>query len=64
MTKPTNDEYTAHEALDRTCMVMQIVEQHLLEHPHIQADPMLTETVEHVCTSLMHVYQAIGKDHL
>lgn len=64
MTKPTNDEYTAHEALDRTWVIMQLVEQHLLEHPHIQADTMLTETVEHVCTSLMHIYQAIGDKHL
>lgn len=62
MTK--SDDYDRHEALDRTWMIMQMVEQHLLEHPYIQADLMLTENIEHVCTTLMHVYQTIGKEHL
>lgn len=58
------DSYSAHEALDRVHMIMEIVDQHLLEHPYIKADTMLTENIEHVCTTLMHVYQTIGKDHL
>lgn len=62
MTK--SDDYDRHEALDRSYMLMQMIEQHLLEHPYIQADPMLTETAEHICTSLMHIYQAIGRKHL
>lgn len=62
MTQP--DDYHRHEALDRTNMLMEMVERYLLEHPYIQADTMLTETAEHVCSSLMHIYQAIGKEHL
>ena len=60
----TIDNYHAHEALDRTYLVMDMVEIYLLDHPYISSDIDLKEMLEEVSDKLMKVYQLIGQRHL
>ena len=58
------DEYHAHEALDRTCMFMEIVETQLLNHPYIQADDTRKTLVLRALKNLDHLHKLIGIEHL
>lgn len=65
MTAPNEmHDYYAHEALDRTSMVIDIVESHLAEHPYIQADPQLVDLINQATEALAKAYQHIGAKHL
>lgn len=58
------DEYHAHEALDRTCMLMEIVETQLLNHPYIQANLAMGVLADQALLALSELYQLIGSEHL
>jgi cell fate (sporulation/competence/biofilm development) regulator YmcA (YheA/YmcA/DUF963 family) len=58
------DDYLRHEALDRTSMLADMVERHLVEHPFIQSRPDLVAYVTSASEILQRVYQIIGQEHI
>jgi len=54
------DEYHYHEALDRTDMLLRIIEDHLREHPVVQKHKQLKIRVEIAEEILAEVHQHIG----
>lgn len=57
---PNQDPFLAHEALDRTCMVQEIIDSQLLEHPWILAEGEILDLVDKASTALAKAYQLIG----
>lgn len=58
------DQFHAHEALDRSNMLVEIIDQQLLTHPYIKADPKKVALVEKATKALFKLYQQIGYEHL
>lgn len=54
------DQFHYHELLDRTDMVAQIVEDHLVQHPLTKVMPKLTDMLDEVTIKLAEVYQTVG----
>lgn len=49
-----------HEALDRTHIAMCMVDDHILTHPFVEANPEIKAQVEQVLDALAKAYQMIG----
>lgn len=58
------DDYHRHEALDRACMLAEILSSWLLQHPYIESKPKLGAKVGRAIKLLNKVYNEIGKEHL
>jgi len=58
------DDYHRHEALDRTHLLCNMIDSHLLSHPFIEARGDLHEQVQQAVAMLASVYQKIGEEHL
>jgi hypothetical protein len=58
------DTYSEHEALDRTHCIQHMLEQLLLDHPVVQAEPEFLELATKAAEALADLYQAIGRKHL
>ena len=58
------DQFSEHEALDRTHCIQHMLEQLLLDHPVIQGDAEFQELAEKAAEALAELYQAIGRKHL
>jgi hypothetical protein len=63
------DEYQpgspgCHELLDRTALVSDQVERHLLDHPACVANPEWYLLAEQVAAALRELYQQVGAEHL
>lgn len=58
------DDYSRHEALDRSFLLMDMIYQILVSHPYIQSQPKLQAHAEKAADQLNKVYQAIGREHL
>ena len=54
------DEFSRHEALDRSSMILNIIDTHLLQHPVIKLDKELKEKVTKSAELLYEVYQELG----
>lgn len=50
------DEFHAHEALDRTSLICDLIESHLISHPWFQAHPEVMAKVESAQAILGEVY--------
>lgn len=57
------DDYHRHEALHVANMLADIVEDHLVYHPAIQANPGWRAMAEEASEKLADLYQAIGEEH-
>jgi hypothetical protein len=53
-----------HELLDRTSLVADMLERHLLAHPACVANPAWYAMAEQAATTLRELYQQIGARHL
>lgn len=53
------DHYHWHEALDRTYLCGEFIEEHLLTHPVIHTTPEFRQSVLDVVDALQQLYQAI-----
>jgi hypothetical protein len=53
-----------HELLDRTAMLADLVERHLLEHPACVANPAWYRRAEQAAAALRDLYQEVGAEHL
>lgn len=57
---PKSDAFGWHEALDRSCVCMEMVDTYLLFHPTIESNEALKAKVETAHRLLFEVYQEIG----
>ena len=53
-----------HELLDRTALVADILEQHVLAHPACVARPEWFLLAEQAAAALHELYQQVGAEHL
>lgn len=55
------DEFHKHEALDRACLVAEMFDKYLLNHPAVQADVDLLNRCESISCELWMLYQDCGQ---
>jgi hypothetical protein len=55
---------SCHEQLDRTALVADILEQHVLAHPACIARPEWYLLAEQAAAALRELYQQVGAEHL
>jgi hypothetical protein len=53
-----------HEALHTASVLLAMLEQHLMDHPAIAAQPAWYASASRAHRHLYELYQAIGADHL
>jgi hypothetical protein len=53
-----------HELLDRTSMLADMLEAHLLSHPACVANPDWYRLAEQATAALRELYQQVGAEHL
>jgi hypothetical protein len=53
-----------HELLDRTSLLTDMLERHLLDHPACVANPGWYALAERAAAALRELYQQIGAEHL
>jgi hypothetical protein len=58
------DDYSRHEALDRTSIFCNMLGDQLLDHHYIQEHPKFRDKVEAAIALLAGLYQEIGAQHL
>ena len=69
MADPIDREYVpgsfgCHEALHLSSVFRDMVEEHLVDHPAVQAVPEWKALAEEAMHALFNLYQAIGRDHV
>jgi hypothetical protein len=53
-----------HELLDRTALIVDLVERHLLAHPACVARAEWYQLAEQAAAALRELYQQVGGEHL
>jgi hypothetical protein len=53
-----------HELLDRTALLSDTLERHLLGHPACVANPKWYALVEQAAAALRELYQQVGAEHI
>jgi hypothetical protein len=53
-----------HELLDRTSVMMDTLERHLLQHPACVANADWYALAEQAASALRELYQHVGREHL
>jgi hypothetical protein len=53
-----------HELLDRTALLADVLERHLLAHPACVANPAWYQLAEQAAEALRTLYQQVGAEHL
>ena len=53
-----------HELLDRTSLLSDMLERHLLSHPACVANPAWYLLAEQAAAALRELYQQVGAEHL
>jgi hypothetical protein len=56
--------FGCHELLDRTSLMLNILESNLLEHPACVANADCYGLAEKAAAALRELYQQVGRDHL
>ena len=56
-----DDEFGYHEALDRTHVLVSMLDDHILTHPVISGDPEMSAQAEKAEKELGELYQLISK---
>jgi UDP-2,3-diacylglucosamine pyrophosphatase LpxH len=54
------DEFHYHEVMDRTYIIGDIIDQHLMQHPVFKAEKEFAEKIEQVGMLLAEAYQIVG----
>ena len=62
-TEMTNnqDQFLAHEVLDRTSIVQEMVDNYLLRHPYVAFNSDVFSLIEQASDALAKAYQLIGE---
>lgn len=58
--KPKLTEFHYHEALDRTSVICDMVDRHLIQHPVCKLDKEVNKLVEDAAMKLYEAYQLLG----
>lgn len=58
------DSFGRHEALHMASFLMGAIDEQLLSHAQVQANPEWKALAETAFDALFSLYQAIGADHL
>ncbi len=53
-----------HELLDRTSLMSDLLERHILDHPACVANPAWYRLAEQAAAALCELYQQVGAEHL
>ena len=64
MKKSDIDNYSYHEALDRTHIQLSNLENALGDHPVILANSNAKELYDNAVENLAELYQVLGRNHL
>lgn len=56
--------FGCHEALHLASVFRDMVEEHLVDHPAVQAKPEWKALAEQAMSALFDLYQAIGREHV
>ena len=56
--------FGCHELLDRTALLSDLLERHLLSHPACVANPEWYRLAEQAAAALRELYQRVGAEHL
>jgi hypothetical protein len=54
------NEFHYHEALDRTSMLISIIDSHLIQHPICKVERLFSEKIELAVSLLAEAYQTIA----
>lgn len=54
------DPFVRHEALDRAALLASTFEREVLDHPAVQADPVLKAAADKAMAALGELYQVAG----
>lgn len=55
------DKFHEHEALDRLHLALEILQDHIFDHPYISSNVQLQNKVGNAMDILMDCYQEIGR---
>lgn len=55
-----NDEFAYHEVLDRSSVIVSMIEDHILAHPVVMNDKQLLKKAEVVVRIMADFYQLVG----
>ena len=58
------DKFHYHEALDRTHVICENIDSHLLQHPVCKLDKEIADKVELALDTLYEAYQIIGSRNI
>ena len=59
-----SDEFHEHEALHTAHVILDTWDNHVRNHPYVDADPELVELADKASDAMMALYRAIGaKSH-
>lgn len=58
--KPNLDEFHYHEILDRTHLILSMIDDYLLQHPVAKLDKEICSKIEEGANALAEAYQIIG----
>ncbi len=56
--------FGCHEAMHLASVFRDIVEQHLVDHPAIKANPEWSALADEAMSALFRLYQAIAEEHM
>jgi hypothetical protein len=58
------DEFSKHEALDRSFLVMEMFNRYVLDHPSVEIDPELKIFAEQVSQNLYDFYNTLAQKYI
>ena len=58
--KPKLSQFHYHEALDRSSVILDTIDRHLIQHPVCKLDKEVSILVEEAAIKLFQAYQLLG----
>ncbi|MEM9262159.1 MAG: hypothetical protein AAGA22_01150 [Pseudomonadota bacterium] len=58
------DQFSNHEAVDRTCLIAELFAERVLDHPSIQLDKDLRAKANQISAELYELYAMVGRKYL
>ncbi len=62
MDKIELNKWYAHESLDRSYLVMDMLDEYVIKHPFVEQSPELLKQANDVMEKLYELYNAIAKE--
>ena len=58
--KPKLTQFHYHEALDRSSVILDTIDRHLIQHPVCKLDKEVAKLIEEAATKMFEAYQLLG----